>query len=220
MRASLPISPNRSSMSVGASASGFSDNPGLQKLVNHYDAWLRRWASLTGREPSRSAPEFSEGRLWFRDGFPHPDWTARIIQPSGYGYLVLRATTERRVSPLITIDAVFSDLEDAAKYVIMHVGDMLRRECQLEPRYREWSQLGLSGEVHKSESEQPVVDFIAEYNGVAQDSVQRFVHKYTVKTEPDRYAHLSSSEEPRSRVLTLSYDELDETLAEGLESHT
>ncbi|VAZ84228.1 hypothetical protein LAUMK42_03047 [Mycobacterium persicum] len=42
------------------------------------------------------------------------------------------------------------------------------------------------------------------------------MHKYSVRAMPSSYAHLSSSDEPTSRVLTMSYDELDATLAEGL----
>lgn len=207
-------------MDIGASARALSDEPGLKTVVDRYETWRRRWISLTGHEPSRDAPELSDGRLWFRDGFPHPDWRARIIEPAPYGYVVLDATTERKISPDITVSAIFSRLEDAGKYIIAQAGDMLRRECKMEPRYREWHRSGLSDELQKSEGDRDAVRFIADYNRIAPEAVQRLIHKYSVKTQPNRCAHLASSDEPYSRVLTLSYDELDALLTEGVVFNT
>lgn len=207
-------------MDVGGSARTLSGEPGLETLLDHYDAWRRRWALLTGRDSSRNAPDLSDGQLWFRDGFPHPDWTARIIQSSNVGFAVCRATTERTTSPRISADAVFSHFEDAGKFLIAHFGDMLRRECNLEPRLREWRRSGLSDELCKSDSDQSVVDFIADFNDIGQGDIQRLVHQYSVKAEPDRRAYLASSEEPRSRVLTLTYNQLDAVLADGLVAST
>lgn len=207
-------------MDIGASATGLSDEPELKTVVDRYETWRRRWVSLTGREPSRDLPELSDGRLWFRDGFPHPDWTARIIESAPYGYVVLDSTTERRISPDITVRAIFSRFEDAGKYIIAQAGDMLRRECKLEPRYREWHRFGLSDKLQKSDSDPTAVGFIADYNGIAPDTVQQLIHKYSVKTQPNRCAHLASSDEPYSRILTLSFDELDATLTDGLVANT
>ena len=193
-----------------------SDDTGLQQSADRYESWLRRWALATGTEPSRNVPELKDGRLWFRDRYPYPDWTARIIEPSHDGYLVLAATTERRNTPHITVEAIFSRLEDAGKHVIVFIGDMLRMECKLEPLYRQWRRSGISSAVEKDAGDQQVIRFIADYNGVSPDTVQRLVHKYSVKAEPGRYAHLAASDEPTSQVLTLSYDELDALLTEGL----
>ncbi|VAZ61074.1 hypothetical protein LAUMK22_02883 [Mycobacterium kansasii] len=94
------------------------------------------------------------------------------------------------------------------------VGDMLRLECKLEPVYRQWQRSGISAALQKSVADKQVVEFIATYNGVSRDVVERFMHKYSVTAMPSSYAHLSSSDEPTSRVLTMSYDELDAALAE------
>lgn len=93
---------------------------------------------------------------------------------------------------------------------------MLRRECKLEPRYREWQQSGISSSLTKSDAEQSVVAFIANINDIPQDTIHQFVHKYSVRDEPNRYAYLASSDEPRSRILALTFEELDAILAEGL----
>lgn len=207
-------------MDVAIHRDSFSDEAGFQELIDRYETWRRLWVSATGKEPSRDAAELSDGRLWLRDGYPHPDWTARIIEPYSFGYVVLSATTERRSSPHIAVEAVFSHLEDAGKYVIAYLGDMLRLECKLEPLYRKWQRFGLSDNLDKGAIDQQIVHFIADHNGVSQDVVQRFMHKYSLKSDPGRYAHLASSEEPISRVLTVSYDELDAMLAEGLVAAT
>ncbi|WP_204079938.1 hypothetical protein [Mycobacterium riyadhense] len=193
-----------------------SDYPGLQEVADRYETWRRRWLSTTGIESSRGSPEFSDRCLWFRNGYPYPDWTATIIEPSHLGFLVLSATTERRNSPLIAVEAVFTRLEDAGKYVLAFFGDMLRLECKLEPLYRQWRRAGICSCLEKGTAEQQVVEFIANYNGVSRDVIDRLTHKYWVKAEPERYAHLSSFDEPTSRVLTMSYNELDVMLTEGL----
>jgi hypothetical protein len=61
-----------------------------------------------------------------------------------------------------------------------------------------------------------VTEFIAKYNDVSPEVMQQFLHKYILKSEPERHAHLASSDEPLSRVLGFSYDELDGMLMEGL----
>ncbi len=207
-------------MDAGVHGESSSDDTGLLEVADRYETWRRRWVSVTGKEPSRDAPELSDGRLWFRDGYPHPDWTARIIESSNVGYLVLSVTTERRNTPRAAVEAVFSHLEDAGKYVIAFIGDMLRLEYKLEPLYRQWRTFGVDSALEKGAADDEIVQFIADYNDVSRDTVQRLVYKYSVKAQPARYAHLATADEPTSRVLTLSYDELDAILIDGLGATT
>lgn len=203
-------------MYVGVHGASTSGDAGFHEVAERYETWRDRWVSAVGKDPSRNVPELLDGSLWFRNGYPYPDWTAEVIRPSQFGYLVLSATTERRSSPYIAVEAVFSRLEDAGKHVLTLIGDMLRLECKLEPVYRQWQRSGISAALQKSVADQQVVEFIATYNGVSRDVVERVMHKYSVRAMPSSYAHLSSSDEPTSRVLTMSYDELDATLADGL----
>ncbi len=105
-------------MYVGVDGGSHSGDAGFHEVAERYETWRHRWVSAIGKEPSRNAPELMDGSLWFRNGYPHSDWTAEVIRPSQFGYLVLSATTERRSSPHIAVEAVFSRLEDAGKHVL------------------------------------------------------------------------------------------------------
>ncbi|WP_293349482.1 hypothetical protein [Mycobacterium sp.] len=192
-------------------------SPGLTELISRYDAWRSRWTAVTGNESSWGAAELLDGRLWIRDGYPYPDWKAKVIEPCELGYLVLSATTERSNSPRTAIESVFSNLDDAGKYVIVNLGDMVRRKRNIEPLYRKWQRSGLYSDLTKEPVDEPVVQFIADYNGVEDDLVRQFIHKYSLRERPDRYAYLTPADEPKSRILVESYDALDEVLTEGLE---
>jgi hypothetical protein len=200
----------------GVHSQGFLDGAGFDELMYRYEAWRQRWASLTGNEPSRDSPELADGRLWFRDGYPHPDWTAWVIEPNDIGYLVKRVTTERTNTPRISVEAVYSRLDDAGKRLIVHIGDLLRVNCGAEPLYRRWQRSGLSDDLEKGAADERVSEFIAEYNNISPDVVRQLLHKYSLKLELEHYAYLPSSDEPISRILTLSYGELDSMLMDGL----
>jgi hypothetical protein len=111
-------------------------------------------------------------------------------------------------------------LDDAGKRLIVHIGDLLRVNCGLEPLYRRWQQLGVSDDIEKSAADQRVSHFIAERNNISPDVVQQFMHRYTLKSEPEQYAYLTSSDEPLSRTLALSYEKLESMLLDGIVAAT
>lgn len=69
-------------MEVPADGEGSPDTASLQELASRYELWRSRWVSATGQESSRGAAELSDGTLWFRDGYPYPDWFAQAIEHS------------------------------------------------------------------------------------------------------------------------------------------
>lgn len=204
-------------MNVSGYGEHFSDQPGLTELTDRYDEWRSRWASVTGNEPSWIAAELVDGQLWIRDGYPYPDWKAKVIEPCEFGYLVLSATTEKRNSARTAIEAVFSHLEDAGKYIIVNLGDIVRLKSNLEPLYRAWRRSGLDSNLDKEAPDERVVQLIADFNHVGKDVVRQSIHKYSLRERPGRYAYLSPADEPKSRILVESYGALDATLTEGLE---
>ncbi|WP_255784135.1 hypothetical protein [Mycobacteroides abscessus] len=107
-------------------------------------------------------------------------------------------TTERRIDPAEYLDAYFSRLEDAGKYVIWNNGESVRMHVGLRPITRMWREEGLDPRVEKV----PVSEGIA---------------RYQLKADPDVYLDaFSGGIKPENRLLPLTYDELDAVLQEGM----
>lgn len=171
-------------------------DPRIAELISRYEKWPRLYAAAGKAAPDEPVQE--NGRLYFRDGYPNPGWTAYIIEPKDSGYAVLRASTERRNEPAETQLAYFSRLEDAGKLVIWYVGEALRMDCWLTPVTRKWQAEGLDPRVQKVQ----VSDQIA---------------RYSLKADPDAYFEAySGGIKPENHLLPLSYDNLDSVLLEGM----
>jgi hypothetical protein len=171
-------------------------DPGFAELINQYERW-RLIYSYAGK-PARDEPVLENGRLNFRYGYPHPDWTAYIVEPKGNGYNVLRATTERRNEPDESVAGFFSHLEDAGKYIIWYIGESVRMHCWLPPLTTSWRAAGLDSRVK-------------------QISLDKYVSKYELKDDPSRYFVLQAGGvQPENRLLPLTYGELDAALLDGM----
>lgn len=70
------------------------DNRGVIELLDRYEKW-RRIFSYSGKAPP-NIPDSEGGRLYFRRGYPHPDWSAYLLASTpDDDYCVLHASTER-----------------------------------------------------------------------------------------------------------------------------
>jgi len=166
------------------------------ELIRRYQKW--RWIYSWAGIPVPDEPEWDDGRLNFREGYPHPDWTAYILEPNGAGYQVLWATTERRNEPSEGPRAFFSHLEDAGKYIIWYLGEGLRMACGLVPITQSWEAAGLDPRVN-------------------QISLEKYLSRYELKNDPTRYFVLQAGGvQPENRLLPLTYDELDAALLDGM----
>src|SRR6185312_9487523 len=123
-------------------------DPKLAELVDRYDRW-RRIYTYAGK-PARDEPVWESGRLELRQGYPYPEWTSYIVEPTDGGYNVLTATTERRNEPLESLSGFFTDATDAGKYVIWNIGEDLRVSCRLDPIGWEWEDAGLDPRVEQT----------------------------------------------------------------------
>jgi hypothetical protein len=171
-------------------------DPRFAELISRYEKWRRLYAAAGKAVPDEPVQE--NGRLYFRDGYPNPGWTAYIIELKDSGYEVLRASTERRNEPAESQLAYFSRLEDAGKLVIWYVGEGLRMDCWLTPVTRMWQAEGLDPRVQKVQ----VSDKIA---------------RYSLKADPGAYFEAySGGIKPENHLLPLSYDDLDSVLLEGM----
>jgi hypothetical protein len=170
-------------------------------LVTRYNKWRRiyRYAGKASFAPDE--PDFDDGRLYFRRGYPLPDWTAYIIEPTADNeFRVLRASTERRNTPAEAEEAVFSRIQDAGKYLLYKAATPLRTESHLESITQKWRAEGLDRRVEK--------------NPISDDRA-----KYSLRSDPSIYfVAYSGGIQPYNHILPLSYDELDDVLLEGFQT--
>lgn len=165
-------------------------------LISRYQKWRRIYA-LAGKAP-KDEPAWEAGRLHLRSGFPYPGWTAYVLQPDNEGCEVLRVTSEHRNEPLESLCGVFSSVEGAGKYVLLNVGESLRISLRLDPIEWAWEDAGLD---HR----------------VRQLSLGQYVSKFELKDDPTEYFVLQvGGIQPENKLLTLTYDELDALLLDGM----
>jgi hypothetical protein len=167
-----------------------------QQLIDRYNKWRDAYVSAGKTAPNE--PDWENGRLYFRIGYPYPEWRAFIIGEANGGFDVLSASTERSTVTTEGWKGKFSRLEDAGKFVIATIADYLRIGCSAEPIAMKWRTEGLDPRVRKEELPE----------GLA---------KYSLASDPD--VHMIATVrgiKPEHHVLPLSYDELNQVLADGL----
>lgn len=178
--------------------SEMSADSGFDELLSRYEKW-RRIASGAGQTVP-DEPAWEGRRLYLRYGYPHPDWTGYIIEPTASGgYQISTVTTERRNEPAEYPEAYFSRLEDAGKYLIWRNGESVRMRVGLRPLTQIWREEGLDARVN-------------------QVSLDTYVSKFELKSDPARYFILyqAGGIQPENRLLPLTYDELDTVLQKGM----
>lgn len=166
----------------------------LAELIRFYGKW-RTIYSQAGKAP-RDEPDWEGGRLWFRNGYPHPDWTAFLIEPKPNGFEVLRASTERRIDPVLSPQGFFSRLEVAGKFIIAKIGNYLRIDSRMDPISWSWEDAGVAPEVEELISSEREV-------------------KYRLRNDPDTYFIMALGDRPYSHILPLTYDQLTQELLHG-----
>lgn len=168
----------------------------LRDLISRYARWSRI-SSIAGKR-IRDDPAWEDGRLHLRVGYPHPGWTGYVLEPGEAGWAVFTVASERRDEPQESLSGFFSDVEDAGKYVVLRIGDSLRISRRMDPVVWAWETSGLDPRVR-------------------QISLDQYVSRFELKDEPSRYFVLQvGGVQPEHRLLTLSCDELDRILLDGM----
>lgn len=169
-------------------------------VLGDFEARFRRWRqryAITG-QPTWDEPEWHDGGLWVRYGYPNPGWTAYVIAPSEGGFALLRVVTERRSDPLEVLVGYFTDADDAGKYIVFDIGESLRLAYGLAPLTPSWRAAGLD----------PRVSAI---------SLEQYLTRYELVDNPARSMTLRvGGIQPQNRLLPLTYGELDTMLCEGM----
>ena len=168
----------------------------ISELIDRYNKW-RQIYNYVG-EIAPNEPDRKNDRLYFRNGYPDADWSAFILDLAGNGpYKVVHASTERRGYPVESSRAVFSRIEDAGKYIVYEVADLLRVAQQLEPLDRKWRAAGLDRQVDKV--------IVSEKQA-----------RYQLREDPTIFfLAFSGGIQPYNHILPLSYDQLDAALLDG-----
>ncbi|BCO37293.1 hypothetical protein BMW24_013145 [Mycobacterium heckeshornense] len=171
------------------------NDPDVVELVDHYNKWRRIYGYA-----GKSAPDevdWEDERLYFRYGYPYPDWWAYIVEATADGnFRCLRASTERRATPIESTEGTFARLQDAGKYTVYEVAETLRIDCRMEPISWKWDDAGLDPEVDAHVQSDQVV-------------------KYVLRSNPQAFFIMTRGDMPYSHILPLSYDELDAILLDG-----
>ena len=172
------------------------DERATSELIEHYNKWRIIFSGTSEMVPNE--PDWENGRLYFRNGYPNPDWSAFIVDVTDDGlYKVTHASTERREYPVESLHALFSRLEDAGKYIVYEVADLLRVAQQLEPLDRKWRAAGLDPRVNKI-------------------TISEKQARYELRDDPAAFfLAYSGGVQPYNHILPLSYGELDAALLDG-----
>ncbi|SOJ55789.1 hypothetical protein MSIMFB_03268 [Mycobacterium simulans] len=172
------------------------DERDVIQLIARYHNWRRIYRYADGEVPNE--PDWVDGRLYFRNGYPYPGWSAFILEAtSDRKYRVLHTSTERRNTSVESSRATFSRLQDAGKYIIYDVADALRVRLGLKPLEQKWRATGLD----------PRVDKIA---------ISEKQAKYLLRSDEKVYfLAYSGGVQPYNHILSLSYDQLDTVLRDG-----
>jgi hypothetical protein len=172
----------------------FQQSNELAELMRYHEKWSTISAKA-GKAP-RDEPDWEDGRLWFRDGYPHPDWSAFVIEPKEEGFEVYRASTERRVDPVLSLQGYFSRLDVAGKFIIAKIGNYLRINSRLDPISWQWEDAGLAPEVE---------ELIYSDREVT----------YRLRNDPATYCIMALGDRPYSHILPLTYGRLTRELLHG-----
>ncbi|MGE2837133.1 hypothetical protein [Mycobacterium sp. SMC-4] len=169
----------------------------MAELLARYNRW--RDIYTQAGVPAWDYPEVSAGRLYFRHGYPHPDWYGfAISQDADDHFAVLKVSTERRNTPAEGVDTTFSSIREAGKYIIYNIGNFLRIERRLDPISWSFRDAGMSPEVEKV--------LISE----------RYA-RYQLRESPETYFITGARGISWTNwLLTLSYDDVDRRLSDGL----
>lgn len=170
-------------------------NPDVIELLRYYERWRVLYSRAS--RPTLNAPDWEKAKLYFREGYAHPDWSAYALQQQDSDIAVLRVSTERRSAPLEVIELVFSNVLNAGKYLLYKTGDSLRIEKRLDPLSWEFLDSGLHPAVEKQRMA----------GGLA---------RYSLTSDPTAY-FITGAEGISSTnwLLPLSYEELHWRLTAG-----
>jgi len=201
----------------------------LRETLRRFDRW-RTIATLLDQRPY-DEPDFENSRLYFRSDYAAQvaewsaarekgDWGAYIIEPCPSGlFSVIRSLWhERAPRRTETIETVFTQLEDAGKYVIARVANSIRFDAGVSSLSIRWSDRDFNSMIKiMPPSDKFLQCFIEKTPGMDADNAHDYyLDQYSLSGRPSTEAVTSSDNRPYMQVLGLSFEELDAELLDGL----
>ncbi len=169
---------------------------GSEEFIARYNYWRNLYSSRNIAGPQE--PLWDGARLVLREGFPNEGWGGFILEPKASGYTVSAISTERRADPLVSLMGYFSTFALAGKFIIWNIGENLRVRCRIPSLELLWSPATLA----------PDVCAIA---------LAKYRTRYELIDDPNVFIVIEAGGiQPENRLLTMSYEELDRALENGL----
>lgn len=204
----------------------------FREVTRRFERW-RNIAKVIGQEPY-DEPDFENGRLYFRYGYTAQaanwpdvdtkgDWSAYVIESSGADlFNVTRSLWhERDVERSHDLEAVFSQPEDAGKYVIAQVVDTIRIGCRAESQFIRWERQGLDPAVCVVRPPDSLIQYFVDSRpGTQLQFAEEYLKQYLRNSNPSAYGVTLPANWPYMQVIRLSFDELDTELLDGLPLET
>ncbi|WP_328352500.1 hypothetical protein OG976_19880 [Mycobacterium sp. NBC_00419] len=211
-----------------ASSPGNEMNRFVAEAVRAFDR-LRDAQRNAGLQPYDPA-EQDGSRLYFRTKYREgieqgrANWRSRgewsgyaIDWAHGGGYeVVFTRKPERSSKRAESVQAIFTRLEDAAKFIIANVGDSLRVDDGLQTLFLIWQDLGLDERISKTapaEAEcQRMIDLLPPGK---EDLVRKHLEKFVLGAVPDVQSIGFPGVRPYMNVMPITYGDLENQLLDG-----
>lgn len=205
------------------------DQASFGEVLRRFERW-RTIAALLGQKPY-DEPDFENGRLYFRVDYAaqvaqwppareQGDWGAYIIElaPTGLYNVIRSLWHERAPERTERIEAVFTQPEDAGKYVLAQIADGLHVGLRLKSQFLKWEEQGLDSVISITPLSGSILQYFIEITpGMTLDNAHEYYFdKYALRGNLEVYAVTSSENRPYMQVLVRSFDELDAELVDGL----
>ncbi|MCV7198381.1 hypothetical protein [Mycobacterium angelicum] len=197
-------------------------------VIRYYELW-RRITQSTGNAPD-DPPDWESGRLYFRSEYATQvaewpkakefgDWTAWIIEPTQEGhYIVLRSLKHERASRRSEeIEAVFSQVSAAGKYIIAHVGNCLRLDLNLDPLVKSWDLSGQNSQLVIRLAHKTVVDYMLQIRpNTDREFAEKYLKRYSSLNAPASFCYAFSAKQKYLQILTMTFQQLNASLLNGM----
>jgi hypothetical protein len=204
------------------------EQAGFQEVLRRFERW-RTIAAVLGQKPY-DEPDFENGRLYFRwdyaeqvskwpDAREQGDWAAYIIEPAPDGlFYVIRSLWHERASQRTeSVEVVFAQAQAAGKYVLAHVANSIRYERKLKSMSILWRERGLGSKIDIAAPSEGILEGILKRTPHANlEMLREYQKRYFMLDHPEIFAVTASASSPYMQVLTLSFDQLDAELLDGL----